>query len=75
MDKKKEEYEAEIGNILRKVMENSYQRKKNTENILSILKTIRQEEEPSSLNKALLNEYSTLKHRILVNLGIKKEEN
>ncbi|KAI5191823.1 hypothetical protein NEMIN01_1678 [Nematocida minor] len=74
MDTKKKEYEEEISSILRKVMEISYQRKKNSENIVSLLKSIRQEEEPATLNSALLNEYFVLKERILLNLGTKQDK-
>lgn len=71
MDAKKKEYEQEIGSILRKVMEISYERKRNSEDIISLLKSIRQEEEPA-LDKTLFTEYSTLRERIRNNLGMKE---
>ncbi|KAH9386535.1 uncharacterized protein NEMAJ01_1431 [Nematocida major] len=74
MDGKKKEYEEEIGNILRKVMEVSYQRKKNSEEIISLLKSIRQEEEPSSVSQSILSEYSVLKERVKNNLGMKESK-
>ncbi|EIJ88936.1 hypothetical protein NEPAR06_0534 [Nematocida parisii] len=73
MDKKKE-YEEEISDILRKVMETSYQRKRNSEKIISLLKTIRQEGEPEELSESLINEYAELKRRVLNNLGIQEKD-
>ncbi|KAI5168038.1 hypothetical protein NEIRO03_2371 [Nematocida sp. AWRm78] len=73
MDKKKE-YEEEISDILRKVMETSYQRKRNSDKIISLLKTIRQEGEPEELSESLINEYTELKKRVLNNLGIQEKE-
>ncbi|EHY66192.1 hypothetical protein NEAUS04_1612 [Nematocida ausubeli] len=72
MDKKKE-YEEEIGSILRKVMETSYQRKRNSEKILSLLKSIREETEPEEVSQSLITEYMSLRERVLKNLGVNEK--
>ncbi|KAI5190294.1 hypothetical protein NECID01_0886 [Nematocida sp. AWRm77] len=69
MEEKKKQYEEEIGKILRKAMEVSYLRKKNTEKITALLKAIRHETSEMSSPESLLDEYAHLRSRVLGNLG------
>lgn len=69
MDEKKKEYEAEIGRILRKTMEVSYLRKKNTEKITQLLQAVRNEPATPPSSASLLDEYSQLRSRVARNLG------
>ncbi|KAI5181110.1 hypothetical protein NEOKW01_1329 [Nematocida sp. AWRm80] len=70
MEQKKKYYEDEISNILRYILELSYRRKKNAEQITYMLKLLRNEE-PDRPNTAegLINEYTHLKKETLLLLG------
>ncbi|OAG29344.1 hypothetical protein NEDG_01417 [Nematocida displodere] len=72
MEEKKRKYEEEIGTILRRVMEVSYLRKKNTEKLGAILKGVRGEKQEGGDNSpdGLVSEYTELKTRIFQNLGV-----
>lgn len=72
MEDKKTQYEQKIATILRRVMEVSYLRKKNTERMIDILKQTRTNNstQTNTSLELLLQEYKHLKDQIDANRGL-----
>lgn len=77
MEDKKTQYEKKIAEILRRVMEVSYLRKRNTERMVEVLKKTRASNTPqtSAPLEVLLQEYNLLKDQVSNHLGINKTDN
>ncbi|KAI5185055.1 hypothetical protein NEHOM01_0560 [Nematocida homosporus] len=73
MEEKKRAYEEEIAKVLRRVMEVSYARKKNSESISTLLKSIRKETHEEETPDSLMKEYEQLRERILKNMGCNQD--